>query len=443
MGHVALFINYKVMYLKIFRALFLSCILGLVSFKGAMAQEDHRDALELNLQQAEELFLKKNLSLLASQYNIDNAKAAVITAKLFDNPQFSIENILYNPQTKKFFDMSHDGGQFGGSIAQLFQTAGKRNKNIQLAKLNVQEAEYGFFDLMRTLRYTLRSDFYKIYYQEQSAKVYQQEINSLSKTLTVFQQQYLKGNIAQKEVLRIQSQLYSLQAELNELRDAIDDVQSEFKLLIRVDPKMDVRPQFEFKLDGKSVLTATPYAKLLEAANTNRYDLKSARLAVDYSNLNLRLQKAMAIPDVNVSLTYDKQGSFVRNYNGLGISIPLPLFNRNQGAIKQAKIAIESSKTGLQQQQDQIESDLDNSYQSAFRLEKLYNSFDPKFKGDFTHLIEEVSKNYEKRNISLLEFLDFYDSYKTNTLQLNQLQLNRINSLEQLNFVTGTPFFNQ
>eukprot|EP01132_Coremiostelium_polycephalum_P015292 gene15292-18488_t len=400
-------------------ALFLSCILGLVSFKGAMAQEDHRDALELNLQQAEELFLKKNLSLLASQYNIDNAKAAVITAKLFDNPQFSIQNILYNPQTKKFFDMSHDGGQFGGSIAQLFQTAGKRNKNIQLAKLNVQEAEYGFFDLMRTLRYTLRSDFYKIYYQEQSAKVYQQEINSLSKTLTVFQQQYLKGNIAQKEVLRIQSQLYSLQAELNELRD------------------------FEFKLDGKSVLIATPYAKLLEAANTNRYDLKSARLAVDYSNLNLRLQKAMAFPDVNVSLTYDKQGSFVRNYNGLGISIPLPLFNRNQGAIKQAKIAIESSKTGLQQQQDQIESDLDNSYQSAFRLEKLYNSFDPKFKGDFTHLIEEVSKNYEKRNISLLEFLDFYDSYKTNTLQLNQLQLNRINSLEQLNFVTGTPFFNQ
>ncbi|MDB5153563.1 MAG: TolC family protein, partial [Mucilaginibacter sp.] len=52
-------------------------------------------------------------------------------------------------------------------------------------------------------------------------------------------------------------------------------------------------------------------------------------------------------------------------------------------------------------------------------------------------------KNYEKRNISMLEFLDFYDSYKTNTIQLNNLQLNRVISLEQLNYATGTPFFNQ
>ena len=59
------------------------------------------------------------------------------------------------------------------------------------------------------------------------------------------------------------------------------------------------------------------------------------------------------------------------------------------------------------------------------------------------HLIQEVIKNYEKRNISMLEFLDFYDSYKTNTLQLNNLQLNRVISLEQLNYATGTPFFNQ
>ena len=71
------------------------------------------------------------------------------------------------------------------------------------------------------------------------------------------------------------------------------------------------------------------------------------------------------------------------------------------------------------------------------------SSFDPKFKDDFTHLIKEVNINYEKRNLSMLEFLDFYDSYKTNTLQLNNLQLNRVISLEQLNYVTGTPFFNQ
>ena len=97
----------------------------------------------------------------------------------------------------------------------------------------------------------------------------------------------------------------------------------------------------------------------------------------------------------------------------------------------------------MQSQQDHVESDVATNYKNALRLENLYNSFDPAFKNDFNHLIQEVFKNYEKRNISLLEFLDFYDSYKTNTLQLNTLQLNRVTSMEQLNYVTGTPFFNQ
>lgn len=401
------------------------------------------DTLKISVKQAEGLFLKNNLSLIANQYNIDQAKAQVVTARLFDNPQVGFENILYNPDTKKLFDMSYDGGQYSGNISQLFQTAGKRNKNIELAKIGVQQAEYLFFDLLRTLKYTLRSDFYKIYYLEQSARVYSREINSLSQTLAVFQQQYTKGNVAQKEVIRIQSQLYSLQSELNELRDQIADIQSEFKLLIRSAPKIHIEPVLEWDLNEKRILQKVTYQQLLDSAYHNRFDLKATRSVVDYSNLNLKLQKAMAVPDVTLSLTYDKQGNFIRNYNGLGISMPLPFFNRNQGAIKQAKIAMDASKIALTQHQEQVESDLDNGYQSAFRLEELYNSFDPKFKTDFNHLIDEVFKNYQKRNISLLEFLDFYDSYKTNTIQFNNLQLNRISSLEQLNYITGTSFFNQ
>jgi cobalt-zinc-cadmium efflux system outer membrane protein len=126
-----------------------------------------------------------------------------------------------------------------------------------------------------------------------------------------------------------------------------------------------------------------------------------------------------------------------------GIAFSLPFFNRNQGNIKQARIAIDQSNVQLQNQQNQVESDVVTGYKNALRLEQLYSSFDPKFKDDFTHLIQEVYINYEKRNLSMLEFLDFYDSYKTNTLQLNNLQLNRVLSLEQLNYVTGTPFFNQ
>ena len=408
----------------------------------AFAQTPDGDTLRLTLPQAKERFLKNNLSLLIQRYQVDQAKAAIITARLFDNPQFSIDNVLYNPQTKKFFDMSYNGGEYSAQLSQLFQTAGKRNKNIQLAQISAQQEQYQFYDLLRTLSFTLNTDFYKIYFLEQSEKVYQEEINSLAITLKAFKEQYDKGNIALKEVLRIQSQLYSLQSEQNDLRDQIQDAQTEFKLLIRASVGTYVSPQNDFDAAEKSIVGQVNYQRLLDSALSNRADLKNARSGVDYSNVNLSLQKAMAVPDVTVQLGYDKQGSYIRDYNSAGLAFSLPFFNRNQGAIKQARIAIDASKAQLQSQQDQVESDVATAYKSALRLENLYNSFDPKFKDDFNHLIVEVAKNYQKHNISLLEFLDFYDSYKTNTLQFNNLQLNRVSSLMQLNYATGTTFFN-
>ena len=97
----------------------------------------------------------------------------------------------------------------------------------------------------------------------------------------------------------------------------------------------------------------------------------------------------------------------------------------------------------MQDQQDQVENDIAVNYLTVARYEKLSNSFDPKFRSDFTHLIQEVVKNYEVRNIGLIEFLYLYDSYKVNAIQLNNIQLSRVMALEQLNYVTGTPFFNQ
>jgi len=401
----------------------------------AFAQTPAGDTLKLTVRQAEDQFIKNNLSLIIARYNIDNASAQIITARLFQNPDFSFSNGIHATGVPNAFS------EQSISVSQLFYTAGKRNKNIQLAKIGVEQAKYQFFDLLRTLKFTLRNDFYTIYYNEQSAKVYNEEITSLSKTLTVFKEQYAKGNIAQKEVLRIQSQLYSLQTEYNSLLAGIDTTESELKLLIKASSKTYVEPMVT--PDNKGTVSQLPYQQLLDSAYANRYDLKYTKAAVDYNDMNLKLQKATAIPDVSLSFNYDKLGSYGNNFMSAGVAFSLPFFNRNQGAIKQAHIAVDQSKVQFKSQQDLVESDVATNYKGAMRLEQLYNSFDPQFKDDFTHLIQEVFKNYEKRNISMLEFLDFYDSYKTNTLQMNSLQLNRVLSLEQLNYATGTSFFNK
>jgi len=174
---------------------------------GSFAQSPGNDTLKVTIQQAEDQFVKNNLSLIIQHYNIANADAQVITARLFNNPDFNFSNGIYASDVSQ--GPAYKEQAFG--ISQLFTTAGKRNKNIQLAKLGVEQSKYQFFDLLRTLKFALRSDFYTVYYQRQSAKVYDEEIGSLSKTLTAYKDQYAKGNIAEKELLRIQAQLYSLQ----------------------------------------------------------------------------------------------------------------------------------------------------------------------------------------------------------------------------------------
>jgi len=414
--------------------LFIAGVVCLTCMPKAYAQTD---TIKLTVKQAEDRFLKENLQLIAQRYNIDNANAAIITAKVFPNPDFSFNNGVYATGVPNAYS------EQSFSVSQLFTTAGKRNKSILLAKIGVDQARYQFFDLLRTLRFSLRSDFYNVYYQRQSAKVYDQEISSLSKTLGAFKEQYAKGNIAEKELLRIQSQLYSLQAEYVSLQTTVDTSESDLKMLLHIPANTAVDPQVNDALTGKDIVANVTYQQLLDSAELNRYDLKNSKVAVDYNNMNLQLQKATAIPDLSLSVNYDKLGAYGQNFLSAGVEFNLPFFNRNQGAIKQARIAIDQSKVQLQSTQNQVESDVATNYKIALRLEKTANGFDPKFKDDFTHLIQEVYKNYEQRNIGMLDFLDFYDSYKTNTLQINTLQLNRVLSLEQLNYVTGTPFFNQ
>ena len=417
-------------------------LLFFLFFTGTVSAQQIQDSISFTLPQAEATFLKNNLQLLVQKYSIDSAQAGVITAKLYDNPDFSFGSGFYDAATSKFFDYTYDNREIALQLSQLIKTARKRNKAIVLAETGTTLTQYQFFDLLRTLQYTLRNDFYNIYYLQQTQKVYDIEINSLKITAQAYSEQMAKGNIAPKDLLRIQSQLYTLQAELASLQNTIDDVQSEFKLLLRVKATAYITPVFS---PDQNLFAATnvPYSSLVDSAYRNRYDLKVSQTNVTYNQQNLALQKALAVPDVTISAGYDRLGSYVKDYNSIGVGFPLPFFNRNQGNIKQAKIGVESSQLQLSALQDQVESQVANAYIGAVRAERLLQSFDPSFEDNFNKLITEVTKNFEKHNLSILEFIDFYDSYKQNVVQLNTLRYNRISQLEQLNFTTGTRIFNK
>jgi cobalt-zinc-cadmium efflux system outer membrane protein len=413
----------------------------------AKAQNEHifADSVRINIDSAENIFLKNNFLLLAQQYNINAQKALVIQAKLLPNPNFSFDRgpvIPINDSNSQFpHSAFFNNSENAITISQLILLAGKRNKQIKIAEANVKLAEYQFYDLIRTLKYTLRSDFFNIYYLQQSASVYDKEIQSLQKVVNAFNQQEGKGYIAEKEVVRIKAQLYSLQSEYNDLINQINDTESELRLVLQV-KNIYISPVVNDTQINALNPGQFPLTELIDTAFKNRTDLMIAKTNTDISKLNYNYQKALAVPDLTASLSYDKQGSYAQNFNSAGIAIDLPFFNRNQGNIKAAKFMIDYNIASQNSTEATVEEQVTRALQKAFDNHKLFVKIDPKFINDFDRLLNEVFINYEKRNISLLDFLDFYDAYKQNTLQINYIRYNRVQTFEDLNFYTGTNFFN-
>jgi len=400
-----------------------------------------QDTLRIKLPEAEKQFTQKNLTLLAEKYNIDIARAQVMQARLYNNPNIQIAANAWNPDQKKWLDVSNQTGEYMTGIQQLVILAGKRNRQIKLAETNILLAENRFYDLLRTLRYTLHSDFYQACFLQQAIAAYQVPIASLEKLTANYNELQSKGVITLKEVVRVKSLLYNLKTEQTSLQNQFNEVEAELQLLLQ-----DNHTWFIPVTDIAS--TSLPSVKqyvlptLVDSAYANRYDLKLAANTLVYDQQNYSLQKALAVPDVTAGAQFDKRGSFVNNASFLTLAIDLPFFNRNQGNIKAAKIAIDQSNTALVRQRLTVENEVQQAYIKALNTEKMLNAIDPGFQNDFDKLLKSITENFEKRNISLLEFTDFYESYKQNVLQWNQLQNDRIQAMESLNFAIGRSIIN-
>jgi len=409
----------------------------------AQAPAFNRDTLRVTLPQAEKMFLDSNLQILAQKYNVDATKALIIQARLWPNPNINVTNGIYNTQTHKWFQVTDpNDAEQAVQLSQLIVLAGKIRKQTRIAETNYLLAEYGLYDLLRTLKLALRTTYFNIYYLQRTARVYDEEISSLKTIVAAFQQQLPNGYVAEADLARVQAQMYSLQAEYQALVDNVNDQQSQFRLLLQAPPTAFVVPVIDTAVINITDPLQYPMQTLMDSAYKNRTDLMIARGNLQLAGQNYRLQKALAVPDLTAGLGFDRHGSYIPNFNSIGLGIDIPIFNRNQGNIKSARINIDMNKTQLTLTQKTLEEQVTRGLQKAIDADKLYKQIDPAFAGRFDRLAAAMLENYKNRLVRLLDFLTFYDSYKTNVVQLNTILYNRVNAMENINFFTGTNFFN-
>ncbi|MDB5288357.1 MAG: hypothetical protein JWR05_3306 [Mucilaginibacter sp.] len=402
--------------------------------QGAYAQTD---TLKITFKEAEKAFLDKNLDLLASKYNVDASKALVQQAKLWDNPVLSTDQNITDAN-KKFFDHSHGTGQVFVQISQLLRTAGKRGKQIQIANDGVQIQQAQFNDLLRNLHYNLLLDFSQVANLLDQRKVYQTEIVSATNMVNAIEKSYQAGNNSLKDVIRLKALNFGLQNDLVEIDRQINDLQSELKTLLAANETQFIAPQITFNNTDTTLNAAT----LAEQAKTFRGDYLANRYLLNQNVHSLALQKAMAVPDVTVGSTFDQHSSYANNYVGLQISLPLPIFNRNQGNIKNAKLMAQSQEYTVQSNEMQLKNDVYSAVNQYRLSQQLLSTNETDFYNKYDQLYKNMQKSFQQKQVGLQEFIDFFDSYRETKLKILQQQLNLQKAIADLNFAVGTTVVN-
>ncbi len=402
-------------------------------------QAAETDTIRLEWEQAEKIFLDKNLQLLAEHFNIKSGEALLEQSRKWDNPLLITDQNVYG--NNKFFDHGKDAagaqqGEFYAQVQQLIRTAGKRGKQTELAKTNVHLSEWQFRLVMRNLKATLYKDFYTVAQLLGNDELYKENIKRLEKLQGAMEQELKAGNIAKKEYLRVQALIVSLQHDITENSKNINDAESELKTLLAVTGDKFIKPVVS-KTEPVDVPEFS-ILRLTDSAKQNNPEYRIETFQLQYKRQNLRLQKALAIPDVTVAPEYDQNANYINNYVGLTLSLPIPLWDRNRGNIKAAKYGVQQEELMVQAVDQKLQNDVMNACQKLLYEIRLASKNNNKFYEDYYQLQQHIADSYNKRQIGLIEFLDYYKDYQE--IRVGQLQqvLNLRLAKQELNDVTGT-----
>lgn len=397
-----------------------------------------QDTLRISIRQADSLFLANNLQVLAEKYQIDIAKSIEVQDRLWNNPTFGVEVSAYNP-SRGFLDVGR-GGQKAFTIDQLITRAGKRNKQVALDVESTRKTEFQFYDLIRTLKFELREIFFESHFLGQTVVLYDNQINTLNTTINAFQREYERKNISLKEVVRLKALAFQLRNDRAEILLELQENQRDLRTMLNVDlpvkSVVDSAEVLRYNMSNYSL------AALKERALQSRTDLKVAQSETKQAELNYNLQRALSKPDLQIGAVYDQASNYVNNYVGVNAAISLPFFNRNQGNIRAAKSSISYYKTAENAKSNSVNNEVAAAVQRVDIAEKAYQSVENQFTDQFQLLSRGIYDNFQKRNITLLEFIDFIETYNESVRAYNRLQADRIKVYEELNFVVGEELFN-
>lgn len=407
-------------------------LLGFLLTPSAEAQ--NQDPVRITLDEAIQLALQHNHNLLAARTTIQQSQADETTANLRPNPTLFADweyLPLFSPSAQNS-QYLHDSTEADLGLGYLIERGKKRQHRLQAAKDITAQTRSLVADNERSLTFSVASLFVNVQLAESTLELAEQDLKSFQQTVDLGEIRYKAGAISEDDYLKIKLQLLQFETDLQQAQLARVQALSDLRQLFgyeSVSTDYDVAGSFDYQpLKGN-------LEDLQLKALQNRPDLRGAQQGVAAANSQYELQRAIGRPDVTVQANYSHVNAInTATFYG---SIPLPIFNRNQGEIAKSRFAITQAQEQEKATNGQALTDVRDAYESLRTNDKVVTLFRSGYL-DIAQKDRDISEYAYKRGAaSLLNFLDAERSYRATQLAYRQALAAYLLALEQLREAVG------
>jgi outer membrane protein, heavy metal efflux system len=252
-----------------------------------------------------------------------------------------------------------------------------------------------------------------------------------------YERQLERGNVSRTEAYRLRALDLELREQVLEIEREAAYRQMELRSLLGI-PAATWLVVSPVALPEAEHIATLNLAALTASARANRPDMRISTLATEQSHARLSYEKAEAVPNVTLLGGYDRGGNFLLNFIGFGAAFEVPVFNRNQGNIQAARLEARQQELLQRYLEERVDNEVLTAYGQVLAQSGFFRSIAAEYEADLDELMDNVNRNFRLRNISLLEYLDFFEAYRENKETLLQARKDLYLLWEELKLVTGT-----
>jgi outer membrane protein, heavy metal efflux system len=408
-----------------------------VCILGAGLAYGQSPALKISLDRAIELAIRHNHNLIANRTNVQQSQAAEITASVRPNPVFFMDweylPVFSRPEGESVADYLQASTEGDIGVSYLFERGQKRQHRVQAARDTTAVAKSQVTDNERTLGFNVASLFINVQLAEATIDFAAEDVKSFQKTVEIAQSQFEFGGLSENDTLKMKLQLLQFQQTLEQAQLARIQALGDLRQAIgyeAIPANYDVDGEFAYKPIGVSM------ASLETKALDNRPDLRVAVLGIAAANSQHTLAKANSRQDVTLSVNYSHANGI--NGSTFYMSVPIPIFDRNQGEIARTQYVIRQAEEQKKATEGQALTDVRDAYEGLKSNERVILFYQSGSLENAKKSRDISEYSYQRGNSSLLDLLDAERSYRATQVGYLQSVAGYLTSIEQIRQAVGT-----